>query len=135
MELRSIRVTGGRLTTATLLVAEMAPTARDDCRKAFRNMLERSMGMQRMGGGQLQQNCNCDGEESPGGGDGFEDAKRDFFGERGPPGVEGAWWSLSLACRPISARLVASRLGHPTLLVSRQILLLRAAQCTSRIRS
>ena len=40
MELRSIRVTGGILTAATLEALERAPTAREDCRRAFRNISE-----------------------------------------------------------------------------------------------
>jgi len=37
--IEAVRAGGGALTAATLPVAEMAPTARDDCRRAFRNIL------------------------------------------------------------------------------------------------
>ncbi len=54
MVLRPIRPGGGKLTAAILLEAEMAPTARVDCRRAFRNILKGVLDVTRVKGKQLQ---------------------------------------------------------------------------------
>lgn len=58
MELTSTDEVEGILTAAALLVAEMAPTARDDWRRAFRNILEGGLEMIRVKENQLQSSCN-----------------------------------------------------------------------------
>jgi len=59
MALRSIRSGEAEPTAVAAPFAEKAPTARDDCRKAVRNILEAVMGAVGKEGKQLQPDCNC----------------------------------------------------------------------------
>ena len=63
MGLRSIRLGGGGLTAAILLEAEMAPTARVDCRRAFRNILKIVLDVTRVEGMQLHGELQLRGGE------------------------------------------------------------------------
>ncbi len=108
------RAVGGRLTAATLPVAEMAPTARDDCLRAFRNILGACLNVPRSEGRQLQAGCNCVEGRSSDGGDAFARVKERFLEDSQRDFVTGREWSPSWPTNQSQPTASSPERGIPT---------------------